>query len=470
MVKDPTPKCMIICVDMKRTSKIFEFLTVILSSILVVACTDNTSTLGVDMMPASDTLKVFYDSYNVPTESYRVTDPILARTSKSYLGQFTDPETKSTVSADFIAQYHITESAGNLFPPSIKDEYVTSIDVRLYIDQFIGDSLTTFKVSVYDLTNDLDPDAVYYTNIDPTKYYDPMATPLASKWYTLSDRIIDPSERNSSDYVRHIRIPLPRTVGQQIYDAYKADKTQFSSTYNWLHSGLPCSKGLYFKLEYGEGAVAYIYITQIRINYTYYDDKLGRETTGVTLMSSTEEVVEVTNFDTSDLSGLASDPNCSYVKSPAGIFTLVTLPIDQLSANDTINSASITFTRFNDATHEAFKLGIPSTLLMVRYDDFKNGFFEKYSVANDNTSYITTFSASGNTYTYSNIARLISTCLREKKEGKASENYNKVLLIPVEATYDTSKKLVKLNHDFSFNQARLVRNTGLNVIYSRFGD
>lgn len=114
------------------------------------------------MMPASDTLKVFYNSYYVPTESYKVTDPILARTSKSYLGQFTDPETKTTISADFIAQYHVTESEGNLFPPSIKDDYVTSIDVRLYIDQFIGDSLSTFKVSVYDLTNDLDPDADYY--------------------------------------------------------------------------------------------------------------------------------------------------------------------------------------------------------------------------------------------------------------------------------------------------------------------
>lgn len=455
---------------MKRISRTFEFLTVIFSAILVFSCTDNTKTLGVDMMPASDTLKVFYNSYSVPTESYKVTDPILARTSKSYLGQFTDPETKTTISADFIAQYHVTESEGNLFPPSIKDDYVTSIDVRLYIDQFIGDSLSTFKVSVYDLTNDLDPDADYYTNIDPTQYYDPTAAPLASKWYTLSDRIIEASERNSSGYVRSIRIPLPRTVGQQLYDAYKADKSQFSSTYKWLHSGLPCSKGLYFKLEYGEGAVAYIYITQIRINYTYYDEQLQRETTGVTLMSSTEEVIEVTNFDTSDLSTLAGDPTCTYVKSPAGIFTLVTLPIDNLSATDTINSASISFTRYNDATHEAFKLGIPKTLLMVRYDDFKNGFFEKYSIANDKTSYITSFTSSSNSYTFTNIARLIATCLHEKKQGTASANYNKVLLIPVEATYDTSKKLVKLNHDFGFNQARLVKNSGLSVIYSRFGD
>jgi hypothetical protein len=105
----------------------------------------------------------------------------------------------------------------------------------------------------------------------------------------------------------------------------------------------------------------------------------------------------------------------------------------------------------------------------VRLDEYNNGFFEKYRVADNKTSYVTTFSATGNTYTFSNIAQLINKCIKEKKSGKASANYNKVLLIPVTTTYDTSKNLVKLNHDFSFNQARLVKNTSLNIIYSRFG-
>ncbi len=456
---------------MKQIAAAFECLIVILSFFIVCSCTDGTSTLGVDMMPASDTLKVFYNSYSVPTESYLVTEPILARTSTSYLGQFTDPETGTAAKADFITQYHITESAtGNLFPDKITNDYVNAIEVHLYISEFIGDSLATFKVSVYDLDTDLDPDADYYTDIDPTDYYDETAEPLATKWYTLSDRIISENDRTASSYQRHIRIALPREVGQQIYDAYKADKSNFTSTYKWLHSGVPCSKGLYFKLEYGEGAVAYVYITQIRITYKYYDDHLKKETEGLTLMSSTEEVIEVTNFDNDDLSTLASDGSCTYVKTPAGLFTQVTLPIDKLSTTDTINSASISFTRYNDTTTDRFKLGIPKTLLMVRYDDFKNGFFEKYSVANDQTSFITTFSNTSNTYTFTNIARLITRCLEEKRTGKASENYNKVLLIPVVTTYDTSKKLVKLSHDFSFNQARLVKNTGLNVIYSRFGE
>ena len=455
---------------MKQISKIVECLTVILSFLFLHSCTDDTAGLGLDMMPASDTVRVFYDTYPVPTETFSVDEAVLARTSRSYLGRFTDPETGISASADFITQYHITESStGNLFPPKIVNDSITSIDVRLYIDDFIGDSLTTFKVSVYDLDTDLDPEADYYTDINPNDYIDETSEPMSFKWFTLSDRILSEADRTATGYVRHIRIPLPREIGQAIYDSYKEDKSDFTSTYKWLHSGLPCSKGLYFKLEYGEGAVAYVYITQIRINYRYYDDTLKKEVDGVTLMSSTEEVIEVTNFQTEDLDPLVSDPTCTYLRTPAGLFTQLTLPIESISTTDTINSASIQFKRYNDTSDEKYKLGIPQTLLLVRLDEYNNGFFEKYRVADNKTSYITTFSATGNTYTFSNIAQLINKCIKEKKSGKASANYNKVLLIPVTTTYDTSKNLVKLNHDFSFNQARLVKNTSLNIIYSRFG-
>lgn len=436
---------------------------------LLLSCTDETSTLGVDMMPSSDTLRVFYDTYATRTGTYEVTDPILARTSTTYLGRFTDPETGTSTQADFIAQYHITESDGGLFPDNIIDNKITSMEIRLYISDFIGDSLASFKLSVYDLNKGLDSNADFYTNIDPTEYYDVDAEPLASKWYTLSDRILDKNEREEYGYKRSIRISLPSEVGQKIYDAYREDKSKFASTYMWLNSGLPCSKGLYFKLEYGEGAIAYVTFTEIRINFKSYDE-YGLETGYSTSMSSTEEVIEVTNFESSDLSSLASDETCTYLKSPAGLFTVVTLPIDQLSETDTINSASISFTRYNDKVQSPFKLGIPETLLMVRYDDYKDGFFEKNYVANDRTSYVTTFSNTGNTYTFSNIARLVSTCLSEKKSGTNSENYDKVLLIPVVTTYDTTNKLVQLNHDFSFNQAKLVKDATLNVIYSRFGN
>ena len=434
------------------------------------------------MMPASDLVTKNYHTYGVPTESYAVEDSVLARTSKSYLGRYTDPETRTSIKGDFLAQYHINEST-QFFPDSIKNHTVTGIDVRLYVEKFIGDSLTNFKLSVYDLDENLDPEADYYTNIDPEKYYDENAEPLTTKWYTLSDRIIPQSDREAKGYLRSIRVALPTSIGQQLYDAYREDKSKFADTYSWLHSGLPCSKGLYFKLDYGDGAMAYIDITQMNIYFDYYDEQYKRDTTGVTRLSSTEEVIEATSFENTNLSPLVGNGSCTYIKSPAGIFTLATLPIDSINTTDTINSASIIFTRYNDTVESNFKPGIPQTVLMVRYDDYKNGFFEKYYTADNTKSFLTTFSSSNNSYTFSNIARLIATCLKEKHQGTNSPNYNKVLLIPVEATYDTSKNLVKLNHDFSVSSARLVRghattpqdkseddsnNVLLKVIYSNF--
>lgn len=89
----------------------------------------------------------------------------------------------------------------------------------------------------------------------------------------------------------------------------------------------------------------------------------------------------------------------------------------------------------------------------------------------DKTSYLATFNTATNTYEFGNISKLITTILKEKKENTATENADKVLLIPVVATYDSNKKLVRLTHDFSLTSARLVGGQDdiqLKVIYSTY--
>ena len=59
----------------------------------------------------------------------------------------------------------------------------------------------------------------------------------------------------------------------------------------------------------------------------------------------------------------------------------------------------------------------------------------------------------------------------EKKAGTATENYNKVLIIPVQATYDSNNVLVRLSHDFSMSSAKLVGGSDkikLELIYSSY--
>lgn len=453
-------------------------LTLLSSAAILASCDDNTDTLGIDIMPSTDFITKSHQNYGISTESYAVGDSVLARSSMSYLGRFTDPETGTMVKSDFLAQFHCLE--GFAFPDSVTDYKVTGAELKLYVEDFVGDSLTNFKLSVYPLNKVLDSNKDYYTNIDPTQYYDKNAEPIAVRWFTLSDHTISDSERWSSSYYNNISIPLPDSVGQAIYDRYRTNPSDFENTGTWINSGLPGSKGFYFKIENGDGAIAYIDIAQFNIHYRFYDTSYAKDTTGVCQFSSTEEVVQATRFENSNISKLMEDTEVTYIKSPAGIFTMATLPIDEISQTDSINSAKVTFTRYNSSNTSKFQLGIPKNLLLVRLDEYKDGFFEKYKLNDDQTSYVATFNSSKNTYTFNNIARLISKCIEEKKAGTASETWNKVLLIPVELTYDTSSSttsssstVVKISHDFSMSTAKLVGGdndkVNMEVIYTKFG-
>lgn len=451
--------------------KIFAIIVIALA---LFSCEETSGTLGVDMMPTNDLIVKNYKTYGVATQSYPVGDSVLARSSISYLGRFTDPETGTTIKSDFLTQFHCTE--GFYFPDSIRGDSAVKVMLKLYVSDFVGDSLATFKISAYELDKDIDPSADYYTNIDPTKYYDINKEPLATKWFTISDRTISDSLRynNQKNGTNSINLTLPNEVGTKIIRGYKAHPEYSESSSSWANSNLPASKGIYFKLESGDGAVASIDIIQLNIHFKAFLNSEGKDTTLVSQFAGTEEVVQATRFENSNLDRLITDSEATYIKSPAGIFTLATIPVEELSINDTINSAKLKFTRYNDKVESDFKLGIPKNLLLVRLDDYLNGFFEKYLLSDNITSYLTTFNSSNNTYTYNNVAQLITQMLNEKRSGKQTENWNKVLLIPVEAIKDGSANntLVKLNHDFSMTSARLVGGKNdkveMEVVYTKF--
>lgn len=433
-------------------------------------CKEGTDLLGADIMPSEDFVNYESKTYGVTTTSYEVGDHVLSRTTTSCFGRFTDPETNTVVESDFLAQFHCSESFG--FPTTVIGDNITNTYIRLFIDGYVGDSLAPFKLSVYPLDKVMDANADYYTDIIPENYYDETQEPMAVKWFTISDRSLTDSERQKTQ--RHVDVPLAKEVGQTIYEAYRSNPEHFRNTQTWLNSGLPGSKGFYFKLESGDGAMAYISVAQFNMSFRYHDAELSADTAGVCQFAMTSEVVQATRFNNSRLDQLVADnPSVTFLKSPAGIFTLATLPTDQISMTDTINSASLTLRRYNNVVlNSKFKLDIPKTILMVRLDDYLNGFFENYSLIDKKTSFLTTFNAASNTYQFGNIARLLTTIQQEKNSGKATANADKVLLIPVVATYDSSGNLVRLNHDFSMTSATLMGGTTspveLKVIYSNY--
>ena len=190
---------------------------------------------------------------------------------------------------------------------------------------------------------------------------------------------------------------------------------------------------------------------------------------GYNRFDGTEEVLQLNKIenDTENLKKLASkdQEKCTYLKSPAGIFTEVTLPIEDIMKGhekDTLNTATISFPRLNNADEDnPYNFATPSTILMVQKDSLQS-FFEKSKLADSRTSYTTSYSNTGtykNAYPFQNIANLVSAMYKNK--GK-SENWNKVVLVPVTLTTSTQNNatvITKINHDMQLTSTRLIKAT-----------
>ena len=141
---------------------------------------------------------------------------------------------------------------------------------------------------------------------------------------------------------------------------------------------------------------------------------------------------------------------------------------------DTLNAASITFTRYNEKSDSKYPMGIPQTLLMVRKSDMHD-FFEKNETYDNWTSFIAQYVSSAenaNTYSFTNISSLITQCMNEKKDGKNDADWNKVVLIPVKTETDSNGSVIGLKSNLDMESACLVGGDKnpikMQILYTKF--
>lgn len=471
-----------------------------LASFFLVSCDDTTDNIGSSLIDNVDKLHITTDTFTVSTRSI-VADSVLSRNMTGYLGKVRDPETGAYLSSSFMTQFYSPENFSFPDKDSIqsRDELgevmADSCDIRLYYNGFYGDSLATMKMSVYELTKPVEEQKYFYSNFNPEKEYINGNENKTNKVYTLVDLNVDEKTRYSKDYMPAIRISLDKEYGTKILKAYYDNPNAFKNAYSFIHDVMP---GFYFKSVGGLGSMAYISLSQLNVYFrhkttTTASDGTKRDTiiTSVGAFPGTEEVLQTTTVsnDKSTLQKLVSDNSCTYLKSPAGIFTEMRIPVKGIvekqyigedgkiysHKNDTINSAKVVLTRINNAQDSEYTLAIPQTLLILPKADMYS-FFEKKKVADYKTSFLATYNSSTNTYTFNNIGGLVKYLYENGDRTKA--DWDKVVIIPVKTTYNTTsttKELIAVNHDMSLTSTRLVGgpeskygDIKISVIYSKF--
>lgn len=456
--------------------KILRLLTVlVIAALTFAACDDTTEGIGGSITNKIDNINISNSAFNVTTKSI-VADSVLSRNNTGLIGKMKDPETRNYVKGDYMTQLSVLPTFSVDTLDYIKQANNGSIEadscyLLVSYNASYGDTIAPMKVTAYEMTKPMAEDQEYYSNYDAFK--EGWVSESNQHWssnYNLS---------NTSD-VKNFKIYLnkPYTTkdgktyknyGSYIMQTYAEHPEYFKTNYKFLHNVCP---GFYIKNVGGTGNMAKIWNTELIFYWTRHKT-INKDSTAVSIgynrFDGTEEVLQLNKIenDTENLEELASQDQkkCTYLKSPAGIFTEVTLPIEDIMKGhekDTLNTATISFPRLNNENEDnPYNFATPSTILMVQKDSLQS-FFEKSKLADSRTSYTASYSNTGtykNAYTFQNIANLVSAMYKNKGKG---ENWNKVVLVPVNVITTTqgyTTVISKINHDMSLASTRLIVGT-----------
>lgn len=472
------------------------------------ACNNDDLVIGSSLTSEEDKLDVTTATFNVDTRTITV-DSVIARTSDCYFGRIKDPETGAYITTDFMSQYHILET----FSLADEDSIVSKESGQVVADScelviYLGDassfcdSLAAMKMKVTELATPVEEKNDYYSNFDPdTKGYLRHDGLQYTKMFTWADMISSSKEQSEETYFKHITIPLNNTYTDKNGNTYKNYGTYvlqqyfhhpefFRNSETFINNVCP---GFFFEITDGIGFHGKVPYTGVQIHYRAVSEDSIYNTTAT--LAGTPEVLQtirITN-EQEKLNELAVDNTCTYLKSPAGLFTEVTLPIDDIMQNrskDSLLAASISFQRINNNTHNNTALTIPQNVLLICKDSVDR-FFKEKSLADNVTSFTTSYTSSQNAYTFSNLSTLITHLSQIKSEGIKNDpswtakhpDWNKMLLIPVHldqvtttSAYNISNTItISIEHDLSINSTRLVGGNArepisLKIIYGHFKD
>jgi len=482
--------------------KLRLFTAIAITAMAMISCSEDTETIGSSITNESDKMVFSTGLYQATSRSI-MADSVYSKNFDCYFGKVKDPETNSYVKNEFMAQFNMLEGfnlpdKSTILGESDGDIAADSCEIWLIFNRSkcYGDSLTPIKIKVKELDKPVE-DGSYYSNFNPAiEGYVRKSGIAKSSSFALSNLHFSDSLRKTSGYTEFASISLndPYTdkdgntynnYGTFLLRQYYKNPEQFKNAYTFIHTLVP---GFNFEVSDGLGVMANIAQIDLVTQYRYKTDTTH---TATIYLSSTPEVLQTSHIenDKAALTRLIADNSCTYIKSPAGIFTEVTLPVDDISqahANDSLLSVSISFERQNSGVQNAkFPISTPDNILMVQKDSLYS-FFENKTMYDYTTSFMATLAT--NAYTFSNIGNLITQMARQKAEGMKNDaaweakhpDWNKVVLVPVaissKTSYDSygnsTSTISGIHNQLGLSSTKLVGGANspiqVKVIYARF--
>lgn len=478
------------------------FIAIAFTAMALFSCNEDTGVIGSSLTNESDKLDLSTGIYHATTKSI-LADSIYARNYDCYFGKVKDPETGTYITSEFMAQFNMLENYQMPNKETIQtksadgDIAADSCEIWLYFDKDLcyGDTLTPIKMRMLELNRPMNDTMTYYSNYDPVKEGYIREGGLKHDFvFTLSNLTYSDSVRNLSGYNDIARIALNEAYTDKngkVYDNYGTyilrsfyDSPQhFKNSYTFVNNLCP---GFFFQFNDGLGVMAKLSTIEMRVYYHFKKDTTMYY--GAMRMGSTQEVLQTTKVtnDKKGLNRLVADESCTYLKTPAGIFTEMTLPVEDIMSNahntDSLLQVSLTLKRINSAIPKnKYLLEEPTSVLMVMKDSLYS-FFEKEKTYDYTSAFVSSLNT--NCYSFSNIGNLISLMYRNKFIGELNDpdwlnkhpNWNKVVIVPIASnsiSVTTAASIVlSLSNEMGLSSTQLEGGPNspieVKVIYAKF--
>ena len=413
---------------MKYKVILFSFL----SGLLLWACDDTVSEVGMGILPDEDRIGIYADTIYLDATTIKL-DSIYANTIYGMLGEFYDP-TYGTLKSSYMCQFYAPNI--NVFPDSIIDNRIDSVVLRICYHSYLGDSLAPMEVSVYPITKALNEN--YYTNTSPSDYYD-AKTVWGRKGYTARDLNVSDSLNSANQYLKNLYVRLPDSLGVKFYNEWRKPSPNAFSSSDAFARFFP---GVYVAPSFGSGNILFVggmYVNEgtfVDVHFNYLattKDVDGNDSTyvnkGATTFNVTKEIIQLNNYQSShDEQLLQPNDENIYVKTPAGIFPKITIPIpdiiEKMGAKKFTN-AKLSLSVLG-ADEWEYSLGFPSRLLLINPDSVST-FFENKLIADNRTTYTSIYGSSlPYTYNFGNISAVIQDAITNSPDKNLE-----LLLVPV---------------------------------------
>jgi hypothetical protein len=490
---------------------VFNMAASALALVAISSCDNDDLNIGQSLTDESDKLEVSTYNYEVSTRTI-MADSVLSLAADCYFGRVKDPETGVDVTSEFTTQFHLLDDTYIAPEDKVLSRYdgraaADSCDIILYLSNPLNqeDSLEAMKMRILEMSRPMEEGVRYYSNFDPLQAGMIRSTGI-NQGHVFSYANLDETDsaRTSSNYQIAIRIPLTNSYtaangntynnyGTYLMCQYYDHPEYYRNSYTFAYQLCP---GFLFKISDGLGFHSKVTNIGLRVFYTAQADT--SVVTGRLILAGTREVLQTTHVtnDKEMLRKLAAETQHTYLKTPAGLFTEVALPVTEIKQQhmgDSLLAAKLTFQRLNSQSSDVRLLAIPQALLMVQKDSLKV-FFEDNRIPDNITSYYTGYNnpmptstssqTSNNTYTFNNLSSLITTLWELRQQGLKTDpqweahhpDWNKMVLVPITfTTSTTTSSVTSVSHDMSLTSTRLVGGPNnpnepirISVVYAKF--